>query len=95
VIEGGRATASDTAAAAAGVAEIRAEAVRRLRESGCEAQRLRAMMTGRPVPPAVRYLQLQIEYAAAALSSLATLPADFRSDRYWPQPPPRAAGAQR
>jgi hypothetical protein len=87
VIEGGRATAN--AAAVVGEAAVRAEAVRRLRESGCEAQQMRAMMTGSPLPPAVRYLQLQIEYAAAALSSLPAVPPDFRSDRYWPQPTPR------
>jgi hypothetical protein len=37
-----------------------------------------------PVPREIRYLALQIGYVAEAIGRLADIPADFRSDSYWP-----------
>lgn len=85
VIEGGRAT-DDGKAARPEETAVLAEAARRLREVGYESARTRRLLTGQPVPREMQYLQLQIEFAAAALAALSSLPADFRDDRYWPQP---------
>jgi hypothetical protein len=83
VIEGGRA-AAEGGERRLDVAAVRIEAARRLRESGCEAARVRALLVGQPMPLAFRYLQLQIGFAADALATLAVIPADFCHDRYWP-----------
>lgn len=83
MIEGGRAPA-ECDIGQPDVTAVRAEASRRLRESGCERARLRALLGGQPMPPSIRYLQLQIAFAADALTTLSVIPADFRHDRYWP-----------
>lgn len=83
VIEGGR-SATESVADRTEVDAVRVEAARRLRMSGCEAARIRALLGGQPLPPAIHYLQLQIAFAADTLASLAVIPADFRHDRYWP-----------
>jgi hypothetical protein len=85
MIEGGLA-ATESIAGQPDTAAVRTEAARRLRESGCEAARTRALLGHRPMPSAIRYLQLQIEFAADSLAALAVIPADFRHDRYWPSP---------
>lgn len=85
VIEGGRG-AAESVAGQPDMAAVRAEAALRQRVSGCETARVRALLCGQPMPQAIRYLQLQIEFAADALATLAVIPADFRHDRYWPAP---------
>ena len=64
--------------------DVRREAIRRLNESGYHPSRIRASATGAPIPAALRYLSMQIDFAAEALSRLDPIPADFRSDGYWP-----------
>jgi len=39
---------------------------------------------GVPMPSSLRYLAMQIEYAAEAMCRLDHIPADFDSDLYWP-----------
>jgi hypothetical protein len=92
LIEGGRTATDEYASERPDAAAVRAEAARRLRESGSEAARVKELLTARPVPPEIQYLRLQVEYAAAALSTLAVIPADFRDDRYWPSPQAAAVG---
>jgi hypothetical protein len=40
---------------------------------------------GVPMPSSLRYLAMQIEFAAEALCRLDRIPADFHSDLYWPK----------
>ena len=89
VIEGGRgqaALADEWPAAGHGPSpdDVRWEAARRLNESGYHLSRVREFATGAPMPAALRYLSLQIDFAAEALSRLDPIPVDFRSDAYWP-----------
>ncbi|MCF3642096.1 hypothetical protein LXM94_19185 [Rhizobium sp. TRM95111] len=65
-------------------AAVQAEAQRRLTSAGYKAFRAREIATGRPVPAALRYLAMQIEFVADALSSRRRIPDDFDSDKYWP-----------
>ena len=60
------------------------EADRRIRATGYETWRNREMATGIPIPLEVKYLAMQIGYAAEAIGRLANIPEDFRSDVYWP-----------
>ncbi|AJC81292.1 hypothetical protein IE4803_CH04153 [Rhizobium etli bv. phaseoli str. IE4803] len=64
--------------------DVRREAVRRLNDSGYHPSRIREFVTGAPMPAALQYLSMQIDFAAEALSRLDPIPADFRSDGYWP-----------
>ncbi|OWV86411.1 hypothetical protein ATY78_23420 [Rhizobium sp. R635] len=64
--------------------DVRREAARRLDESGYHISRVREFATGAPMPTALRYLSLQIDFVAEALSRLDPIPLDFRSDAYWP-----------
>ncbi|CAD7046747.1 hypothetical protein REJC140_04131 [Pseudorhizobium endolithicum] len=87
VIEGGRrdAEAVDLVAILPARAdEVRREADRRLRALDYERLSNRERMTGVPVPREIRYLAMQINFVADTLSALGVIPADFRSDRYWP-----------
>lgn len=89
VIEGGRGQAAerdDLAREDFGASrdDVRREAARRLGESGYHLSRVREFATGSPMPAALKYLSLQIEFAAEALSCLDPIPEDFRSDDYWP-----------
>lgn len=64
--------------------DIRREAARRLSASGYH--RSRVMETvGVPMPSALQYLAMQIDFAADAIGRLNPIPADFRSDLYWPK----------
>jgi len=36
------------------------------------------------MPPVFQYFAMQIDFAADAISRLDPIPADFRSDLYWP-----------
>lgn len=89
VIEGGRGRAVEmderpAEGRAPSLEDVRREAVRRLGENGYHLSRMREFATGSPMPAALKYLSLQIEFAAEALSRLDPIPEDFCSDGYWP-----------
>lgn len=88
VIEGGRGDGVEVlperSQAWRNAAAVHAEARRRIHLSGYDAWRVREFATGAAMPKAIRYLQMQITFAADALSRLDRLPEDFRSDIYWP-----------
>jgi len=46
---------------------------------------LREFVTDRPVPDNIMQMCRQIDLAAAALTRLSPIPADFRNDLYWPR----------
>lgn len=64
--------------------DVKTEAARRIKDSGYEEWRVREFVTGAPMPSALKYLCMQIEFAAEALSRLSPIPHDFRADTYWP-----------
>lgn len=64
--------------------DVRREAVRRIKAAGFDEAAVRSFMTGRAMPDELRYFKLQVEFAGEALARLTPIPADFRSDRYWP-----------
>jgi hypothetical protein len=64
--------------------DVKSEADRRLRESGWQDGRVKELLTGAAMPAALRYLKMQIDFVAETLSRLERIPADFRSDTYWP-----------
>lgn len=88
VIEGGRCDGGGVVRQRPAVrpiaADVDAEARRRIRSSGYEAWQVRQLATGVCMPQAIRYLQMQIAFAADALARLDHIPDDFRSDIYWP-----------
>ncbi|MQY49429.1 hypothetical protein GAO09_25670 [Rhizobiales bacterium RZME27] len=87
VIEGGRKNrGSDetTRSAAPTAQDVRKEAERRINASGYDAWRVRELATGAPMPVEIRYLRMQIEYAAQAIARFVKIPTDFTSDNYWP-----------
>ncbi|EJZ21180.1 hypothetical protein NE852_19855 [Rhizobium sp. Pop5] len=89
VIEGGRgqaALANERPGAGCGPSpeDVQREAARRLSESGCHLSRVREFATGVPMPAALKYMSLQIDFVAEALLRLDPIPLDFRSDAYWP-----------
>lgn len=87
VIRGGLAE-QDASAATAGEPrpeDVASEARRRVRAAGFDSHHARYLATGVPVPATVRYLVLQINYAAEALAGLKPIPTDFRADIYWPR----------
>ncbi|MGK6313522.1 hypothetical protein [Neorhizobium sp. DT-125] len=89
VIEGGLSARPPMAAGPADDAvpsreEVFREAERRIRAAGFETWRNREALTGIPIPREIRYLAMQIGYVAEAIGRLTDIPADFRSDIYWP-----------
>jgi hypothetical protein len=64
--------------------DVRREAERRLGASGYHRSRVMEFAIGVPMPSSLRYLAMQIEYAAEAICRLDRIPADFDSDLYWP-----------
>ena len=84
VIEGGRGDRTVPVSARPTAADVQTEAWRRVRMTGYDAWRVREFATGAAMPKAVRYLQMQITFAAEALARLERIPEDFRSDIYWP-----------
>jgi hypothetical protein len=64
--------------------EVRHEAARRLRAAGYDDAVVRGFANGRGVPESLKYLHLQMNYAASALMRRAHIPIDFRDDKYWP-----------
>lgn len=65
--------------------DVRGEAERRLRQAGWDRWQARSAATGCAMPRDLHYMAIQIGYVAEALSRLATIPDDFRSDSYWPR----------
>ena len=64
--------------------DVEAEAARRLRQGKVNEWRTREFVTGHPMPPDIKYLELQIDFAARAICKLSPIPADFADDLYWP-----------
>ena len=64
--------------------DVRREAVRRLKVAGYDEALTRSFVTGKPLAEHLKYLKLQMDFAAAVLMKLSPVPADFRDDRYWP-----------
>ncbi len=64
--------------------DVRREATRRLGESGYHLSRVREFASGVQMPQTLRHLRLQLDFTAETLSRLDPIPADFRSDGYWP-----------
>ncbi len=88
VIEGGLGKAADERTAVAprqpSSEDVQREAVRRLSDSGYHASYVRELATGAPQPEALRYLKIQLDFAAQTLSRLDPIPEDFHADAYWP-----------
>lgn len=66
------------------VEDVEAEASRRLRAGRVNEWRMREFISGTPMPADIRYLEVQIDFAARALCKLSPIPADFADDLYWP-----------
>jgi hypothetical protein len=64
--------------------DVLREGERRIRLTGYETWHNRETLTGIPVPREIRYLAMQIGFVAEAITRLADIPADYRSDFYWP-----------
>ena len=84
VIEGGLHCPAAQDCASDAVVKLRGEGQRRLRQAGIERYESRQRVTGRAIPPSLKFFKLQIEFAVQALSQMSPLPADYMSDRYWP-----------
>ncbi|MGO4117124.1 hypothetical protein [Rhizobium ruizarguesonis] len=89
VIEGGRGQAmqmDDRSEEGLGPSkdDVRREAARRLSASGYHLSRIREFATGVPMLTSLKYLSLQIDFAAETLSRLDPIPEDFHADGYWP-----------
>jgi len=64
--------------------DVEAEARRRLRAGKVHEWRVREFVTGHPMPPDIKYLELQIDFAMQAICKLSPIPADYGDDLYWP-----------
>lgn len=64
--------------------EVRQEAARRLKAAGYDEAIARGFANGRGVSEGLKYLHLQMTYAASALMRRSHIPVDFRDDKYWP-----------
>ncbi len=87
VIEGGKGNLiAQVPAVATGPtpSDVRQEAERRIHACGYDDWRIRELATGAAMPIEIRYLRMQIEYAAQAIARFVKIPADFTSDGYWP-----------
>jgi hypothetical protein len=86
VIEGGKSKQDIPVANISGPSadDVRKEAARRCEALGINRLRVRERVMGAPVPPDLRHLGLQIEFAAEKLVGLSPIPADYHSDGYWP-----------
>jgi hypothetical protein len=89
VIEGGLSAAGERQDGAGNGwpdhADVRREAERRLGACGYHRSRVMELSLGLPMPSALRYLAMQIEFAAEAICRLDPIPADFHKDLYWPK----------
>lgn len=87
VIEGGRSTDTPDKQFRQSLSarDVEIEARRRLKEAGFERSHVRYQVTGEPVPRALQYLRLQINWVAETLASIDPIPADFTDDKYWPK----------
>lgn len=85
VIEGGRGGPSEDDPNCADTASlVHSEGQRRMAAAGLARFEARERITGIPMPQALKIFKVQIEFAITALSRLCPLPADYRSDGYWP-----------
>jgi hypothetical protein len=84
VIDGGRGYGERGRVEPVRPEDVEAEAARRLRDGKVNEWRVREFVTGHPMPPDIKYLELQINFAARALSKMSPIPADFADDLYWP-----------
>ena len=64
--------------------DVEAEAARRMRLGKVNEWRVREFVTGHAMPPDIKYLELQINFAMRAICKLYPIPADFADDLYWP-----------
>lgn len=65
--------------------DVEQEARRRKSLLHLEEWQLREYVTDRPVPDRIMQLCREIDLAASALTRLASIPADFADDLYWPR----------
>jgi len=65
--------------------DVRREAARRLGASGYNRSRVMEFAAGVPMPAVLKYLAMQINFAAEAISRLDPIPVDYHSDLYWPK----------
>ncbi len=63
--------------------DVHREAARRLSALHYEGWKRREAV-GIAIPREVKYLAMQIEFAAQAIAELMRIPRDFRADSYWP-----------
>ena len=88
VIEGGLSTAEkpdDSTDRWPDHGDVRREAERRLGVCGYHRSRIMEFAVGVPIPSPIKYLAMQIEFAAEAICRLDPIPVDFHSDLYWPK----------
>lgn len=84
VIEGGLREDGARAPVSISARHVEAEAARRIKVSGYDNCRVRHLATGAPIPKALQYLKLQINWVADTLAGLDPIPADYADDKYWP-----------
>lgn len=86
VIEGGAVRDQSAAAidARPSRSDVEREATRRLMAINYQMWERREAVAGMPIPREVRYLAMQVRFAAQAIAALERIPPDFRSDCYWP-----------
>ena len=68
------------------------ECLRRKAAAGIEAAKARELAVGEHMPRDLRYLGMQMDFAASAMAALDPIPTDFASDIYWPSAGLDAAG---
>lgn len=92
VIEGGLSAAApvEELRAFPGREDVEREASRRLQAIDYERLARRESVAGIPMPREIKYLGMQIRFAAQAIASLTRIPDDFCLDAYWPAPEKRA-----
>ncbi|RWX75695.1 hypothetical protein EPK99_18570 [Neorhizobium lilium] len=86
VIEGGLAIAApaDTACEQPSREDVEHEAERRLRAINYQMWERREAVVGISMPREIKYLAMQVIFAAQAIASLRRIPQDFQADFYWP-----------
>ena len=70
------------------LADLQAEAARRLAPLDIARWETRLKATGLPVPRDIARKRREIEFVAEMLGRLDAIPSDYRADLYWPAPLP-------
>lgn len=70
------------------LADLQAEAARRLAPLDMARWEVRLKATGLPVPRDIARKRREIEFVAEMLGRLDAIPTDYRADLYWPAPLP-------